>query len=74
MINEFTYPDFLPRATLKGPKRSFVVVVLVVLAVESSSRCVSGNKKCSREQEMWLGTKNVLKGTKNVLGNKKFFP
>ena len=47
---------FLPRAMLKGPKRSFVVLVLVVvvLGVESSSKnvpngtkIVQENKKCS---------------------------
>ena len=35
------YIDFGPRATLKGPKRSFLVlfvVVLVVVSVESSSK------------------------------------
>ena len=41
---------FWPRATLKGPKRSFVVVVLLL------------------GLETWVknGTKNVMKGTKNV--------
>ena len=54
---------------LKGPKRSFVVVLVLVLdlGVESSSKNVpnrtknvQGNKKCAREQKMCKGTKNVL--------------
>ena len=36
---------FRPQALLKGPKRSFVVVVLVVLGVESSSKNVI-NRVC----------------------------
>ena len=57
---------------LKGPKRSFVVVVvllvLVVLGVESSSKnvpngtkIVQGNKKCAQ------GTKNVPREQKMFL-------
>ena len=45
---------FLPRALLKGPKRRFVVIVVLVVGVESSSKnfqngtkIVLGNKKCS---------------------------
>ena len=45
-----------PRGTLKGPKRSFVVVALL-LGVESSSK-------------LFLGTKDV-RGSKNFRGNKK---
>ena len=54
---------------LKGPKRSFVVVV--VLGVESKAKNISNgtkivqaNKKCAREKKMF-------KGTKKVQGNKK---
>ena len=65
------FQSFWPRATLKGPKKTFVVVFVVVLGVESISKNVPGNKKCFREQKMCLGTKNVLKGTKSDLGNKK---
>ena len=61
------------RATLKGPKRSFVEVVIVLLGVESSSKMflgtknVLGNKKCSREQKTFYGTKNVPKETNKGL-------
>ena len=65
---------------LKGPKRSFVVVVVlvvVVLGVESSSKnvpngtkIVQGNKKCTREHKM-CNEQKLCKGTKNVLENKK---
>ena len=51
-----------PRALLKGPKRSFdVVVVLLLLGVETSSK---SNKNCAWEQRN-------CKETKNVKGNKK---
>ena len=43
--------DFWPQATLKGPKRSFVV--LVVVGVESSSKNVRG------EQKRFVGTKKI---------------
>ena len=56
---------------LKGPKRSFVVALVLVVGVESSSKnvtnrikIVQANKKCAREQKM-------RKRTKNVQGNKK---
>ena len=55
-----------PRATLKGPERSFVVLlVLVLVGVESSSKnalnqtkIVQGNKKYAREQKNFLQVKN----------------
>ena len=68
---------FRPRATLKGPKRSFAVLVVVVVhGVKSSSKNVRGNKKCLWEHKLFVGTKIVrgnkkmFLGTKNVLGNK----
>ena len=45
---------------LKGPKRSFFVVIVHVLGVESKAKNVPN------------GTKIVHKGTKNVLGIKMF--
>ena len=45
---------FLPRAKLKGPKRTFVVVVLVVLLVG-----LQMEQKRARKQKMCKGTKNV---------------
>ena len=52
---------------LKGPKRSFVVlvVVLVDLGVESSSKIVPNETK-----NVTYGTKNVTKVTKNVSKHK----
>ena len=45
-------------ALLKGPKRSFVVFLVVIVGVESCSKnvlnrtkIVHGNKKCAREQK-----------------------
>ena len=59
---------FWPRATLKGPKRSFVVVVL--LGVESSSKNVPGNQICSWEQKnSWKQKIFVGREPKNFLGN-----
>ena len=66
---------FWPRALLKGPKRSFVVLVLVVLVVGVETFClnvlngtksVQANKKCAREQKMCKGTKNVPKSQNEV--------
>ena len=65
MIRLYIEPCFWPRAILKGPKRSFVVLLL--LGVESSSKNVPVNKNFSREQKIFLGTKNVLKGTHKCL-------
>ena len=45
MNNRYKTEYIFDRATLKGPKRSFVIVV-VVLGVKSSLRNVCGNKKC----------------------------
>ena len=51
LLNVCNVLAFWPRAMLKGPKRSFIAVVVVfVLGVESSSRNVRGNNKCWWEQ------------------------
>ena len=57
---------FWPRATLKGPKGSFFVVLLlfVVLGVEtrikSGTKIVQGNKNVQANKKCAKGTKNVL--------------
>ena len=58
---------FRPRAMLKGPKRSFVVVIVVVLLLGG----VEWNKKCSRTKNIPNRTKNVPNGKRSVQGNKK---
>ena len=57
---------FWPRATLRGPKRSFVIVgvVIYVAGVEKWVKNVQNGKKCAREQ------KNVQEN-KKCAGNKK---
>ena len=55
-ISKFLTGGFWLRATLKCPKRSFVVFLLLH-GVKSSSKNVRGNKKCSWEQKMFLRTK-----------------
>ena len=53
------WSNFWPRAMLKGPKRSFVVVFLRVGGeswaknVPNRTKIVRGNKKCVREQKMY---------------------
>ena len=59
---------------LKGLKRSFVVVVVVVLGVVETwvknaldgTKNVQGNKKCAWKPKMFKGTKNV-----SFLGSKE---
>ena len=68
-ISQFLH--FWPRATLKGPKRSFVLV-LVVLGVETwvkngTTNVTKGTKNVTKgTKNVTKGTKNVRKGTKNV--------
>ena len=50
---------------LKGPKRSFVVVLVLDLGVESSSKIVLNETK-----NVTYGTKNVTKVTKHVSKHK----
>ena len=61
---------------LKGPKRSFVVVVVLVLGVKSKAKnvpngkiillgnkkCSEWNKNCAREQKMFLKSSVVSFG------------
>ena len=71
--------NFWPRATLKGPKRSFVLLLLLA-GVESSLKNVPNQtKQILREQKMCKqtnyvqGNKKCAGGTKNVRvqGNEK---
>ena len=55
---------------LKGPKRSFVVVVLV-LGVETWVKNALNGTKNVRKQNLLQIEQKMCMGTKNVQGNKK---
>ena len=66
---------FWPRAMLKGPKRSFVVVLVGRGNHEQKmfqmEQKMFANKNCSKWFKKCSRTKNVPNGTKNVQGDKK---
>ena len=56
----FVIDSFWPRAMLKGPKRSFVVVVLVLLGVETWAKNAPNGTKKIRELKMFANENHCL--------------
>ena len=54
---------------LKGPKRSFVVVVLLLVGVESSSKNVTKVTKNVREQNLLQSEQNFLQREQKKFAN-----